>query len=309
VRALIPLKANGNLVGAAEFVLDGHKVAQALAELDKDLGRSSVGIFLAAGAIISASLGWAYRRLNRTHQLLAERTQSLLRANHELMLAAKTSAIGAITAHLIHDLKNPLFGLQSFVQTRGNVDEEGWEHAVNAAERMQKLIAEVVRILQEEKTSEHYELTVTELFDVLRNKLSPQAEKAGLELVIGGRFDDALVNRDANVILLVLTNLVQNAIQATPRGGQITVNAQRNEEGAIFQISDTGPGLPSHVQQALFTPCKSTKSAGTGLGLAISKHLANHLGAELCLKQSSRDGTTFELRIPERVFASDLAVS
>jgi signal transduction histidine kinase len=143
----------------------------------------------------------------------------------------------------------------------------------------------------------------------MRSKLNPQAEKAGLELVIGGGFDEALVNRDANVILLVLTNLVQNAIQATPRGGQITVNAQRNEEGAAFQVSDTGPGLPSHVQHALFTPCKSTKSGGTGLGLAISKHLANHLGAELCLKQSAREGTTFELRIPERVFAPGLAVS
>ena len=172
---------------------------------------------LASAAIISVSLGLAYRRLNRTHRLLAERTQSLLRANHELMMAAKTSAIGAITAHLIHDLKNPLFGLQSFVQTRGNVDDEGWEHAANAAERMQKLIAEVVRILQEEKTSERYELTVTELFDVLRSKLNPQADKAGLELMVAGGFDEALVNRDANILLLVLTNLVQNAIQATPR--------------------------------------------------------------------------------------------
>src|SRR5262249_28309702 len=160
------------------------------------------------------------------------------------------------------------------------------------------------RILQEEKTSAQYDLTVTELFDVLRNKLNPQAEKAGLELAVAGGVDEALVNRDGDMLVLVLTNLVANEIQGTLDGGQMKVNAQRTDTGAIFHVSDTGPGLPSQVQQALFTPCKSTKTGGTGLGLAISKHLANHLGAELCLKQTSREGSTFELRVPERVFAS-----
>jgi signal transduction histidine kinase len=309
LRALIPLKAEGKLVGAAEFVLEGQKVAAALTGLDRDLWISSLVIFAAAGAIISLSLGWAYRRLDRTNRLLSERTESLLRANHELTLAAKTSAIGAIAAHLIHDLKNPLFGLQSFVATRGSADEEDWENAADAAERMQKLIAEVVRILQEEKTSDNYKLSVNELFDVLRNKLNSETEKAGVELVISGGFDEAMPNRSANIILLVLTNLVKNAIQATPRGGQITVHASRRKPEALFEVSDTGPGLPPQVQQKLFTPCRSTKTGGTGLGLAISKHLANHLGAELCLKQTSREGTTFELRVPESIFASELALS
>jgi signal transduction histidine kinase len=309
VRALIPLKAEGKLVGAAEFVLDGHKVASALRALDRDLWRSSLEVFAAAGVIIALSLALAYRRLNRINLLLSQRTQSLLRANHELMLAAKTSAIGAITAHLIHDLKNPLFGLQSFVQTRGSGDDEDWDNAAHAAERMQKLIAEVVRILQEEKTVEHYELSVPELFTLLKKKLAPEAEKAGVELVIGETFEETMLNRNANVISLVLTNLAQNAIQATGRGGQVTLNATRTAEGATFEVSDTGPGLPPSLLQNLFTPCRSTKSGGTGLGLAISKHLANHLGAELRLKQSSTEGSTFELRVSERVFASEPALS
>jgi signal transduction histidine kinase len=306
IRALVPLAAENMELGSAEFILDGEKVAAALAGLDRDLWIYSVIIFLVGGGLISLSLIIAYRRIVKTNRLLAERTQSLLRANHELMLAAKTSAVGAIAAHLIHDLKSPLFGLQTFVRARANADDEDWDVAINTAERMQKLIGDIVRILQEEKTTESYELSMEEILDLVRSKLAAHAEKAGVELVTSGGTGDTLLNREANIVLLVITNLIQNALQATQQGGKIKVTARRDAMGAAFEVTDTGPGLPEYVRQALFTPCRSNKSGGTGLGLAISKQLANHLGAELCLKQSSSNGTTFELRIPERVFSSEL---
>jgi signal transduction histidine kinase len=307
LRVLVPLAADETPLGAAEFILDGQNVAASLKEMNSDLWTYSAVIFLVGGGLISASVIVAYRRLEKTNQLLAQRTQSLLRANHELTLAAKTSAVGAIAAHLIHDLKNPLFGLQSFVRARGSADEEDWDIAVNTAERMQKMIGEIVRILQEEKTNESYELSLEELLDVVRNKLSAEAGKAGIDLVTETGYAASLVNRDANIIALVITNLVHNAIQAVTKGGRITVRAERAEGGAVFLVSDTGPGLPTHVQQTLFTPCRSRKAGGTGLGLAISKQLSNHLGGELSLKETSENGTTFELRVPERVFALELS--
>ncbi|HTG45678.1 MAG TPA: HAMP domain-containing sensor histidine kinase [Verrucomicrobiae bacterium] len=307
VRALVPLQADDLVVGSAEFVLHGDRVAAALAALDRDLLRYASMIFLMAGGMVSVSLAWAFGRLNKSNQLLAERTQRLLRANHELTLSAKTSAIGAITAHLIHDLKNPLFGLQSFVTAGGSSDAEDWELAANSAEQMQKMIAEIVRILQEEKTTEQYELSLTDLFDVLHSKLKSKVDERGLEFVMEGSLAGQMCNRDANIILLIMTNLLQNALQATPAGGQIAVRVESQNGQALFFISDTGPGLPAPLQNTLFTPARSTKAGGSGLGLAISKQLANHLGAELTLKQSSKEGTTFQLSVPERVFAGDLA--
>lgn len=302
--ALVPLDLNGVLLGSAEFVLHGDKVASRLATLDSDLLRYSLLTFIVTGGFIAGSLGWTFLRLNKTNRLLRERTQSLLRANHELSLTAKTSAIGAITAHLIHDLKSPLFGLQSFVSLRGRGDDEDWELAADAAERMQKLIGEIVRILQEEKTSETYEFSVDELFDVLRNKVNAEATKKGVELVLESQCAEIMDNHEANIVLLVLTNLVQNAIQATPAEGRVSIRAERTDAGAAFAVTDTGPGLPASVLPQLFTPCRSSKASGTGIGLAISKHLSNHLGADLRLKQTSPEGTTFELRVPSKVFAS-----
>ena len=306
VRALVPLRQDGKFIGAAEFLLDGMQVGAELIRLDNNLWKYSIRIFLLGGGIMTFSLWWAFGRLQRTMNLLEERTQSLLRANHELTLAAKTSAVGAITAHLIHDLKSPLFGLQSFVTARGSVDEEDWDLALNSTQRMQKLIQEIVKLLQEEKTTEKYELSIAELLSLLHEKLEPECEKAEITFQTEGSMRGTLMNRDANIIMLLITNLVHNAAQATPKGGQICVKVSNKDGDAIFDIRDTGPGLPEHILATLFTPSRSTKAGGTGLGLAISKQLANHIGAELTLKETSKSGTVFQLRVPERMLTSEL---
>jgi len=244
--------------------------------------------------------------LEGANKLLADRTRSLLRANHELTLSAKTSAIGAITAHLIHDLKNPLFGLQSFVTARGSTEEEDWNIAQNTTERMQRVIGEIVRILQEEKMTEKYELSIKEVLALLQTNLQPQCSSAGIQFTTECDANGSVMNRDANIILLVITNIVQNAIQATPREGRISVKAADGSGCLLFTMRDNGPGLPESIRSTLFTPSRSTKKDGSGLGLAISKQLANHIGADLTLKETSRAGTIFELRVPERVVVAEL---
>jgi signal transduction histidine kinase len=306
IRAVVPLEHEGVLIGAAEFILDGREVITDLWKLNLNLWLYGSLIFLFGGGVSAAAVLWAFRRLETANKLLGERTRSLLRANHELTLSAKTSAIGAITAHLIHDLKNPLFGLQSFVSARGSTEEEDWNIAQNTTERMQKVIGEIVRILQEEKTTEKYELSIEEVLSLLRGKLEPQCAKAGITFKTECKASGTVLNRDANIIILVVTNIVQNAIQATPRDGSISVTAVTDSAGMLFTIRDTGPGLPDHIRSTLFTPTRSTKANGSGLGLAISKQLANHIGAELLLKETSRAGTVFELRIPERVIVGEL---
>ena len=306
IRALVPLRQGDRFLGAAEFVLDGTNVHEDLQRLDRNLWKYSIRILLLGGGIMVASLWWAFGRLRKAMILLEERTQSLLRANHELTLAAKTSAVGAITAHLIHDLKSPLFGLQSFVSARGAADDEDWEMALSTTQRMQKMITDIVKILQDEKTTEKYELSIDEVLSLLREKLEPECEKAEIHFSTDGSMPGALMNRDGNIILLLITNLVHNAAQATPKGGEITVKVRDEEGHALFEIRDTGPGLPKHILETLFIPSRSTKAGGTGLGLAISKQLANHIGADLTLKETSKEGTVFELRVPERMLNPEM---
>jgi signal transduction histidine kinase len=295
----IPSRDGGKFAGAAQFIMDGSSIAAQFKALDKYLWKNAAFSFAGGGLLIALGLGWAFLRLQNSNKLLLERTRELLKANHELALSAKTSALGAVTAHLIHGLKNPLFGLQSFMAT-GPEAQTDWKMAAATTQRMQELISEAVRILQEEDAPQAYEITVTEIRDLLAQKLKTISAEAGVRLEFGECCEVSLPNREGNLVMLILTNLLQNAIQATPRGKSVMVCCTRNKQGLRWQVSDKAGGLPKHVFERLFTPCASSKAGGSGLGLAISKQLANHMGGHLELVATSSVGTTFALSVPEK---------
>jgi signal transduction histidine kinase len=100
------------------------------------------------------------------------------------------------------------------------------------------------------------------------------------------------------LVLLILENLVQNAIDASPPGTTVKLAVCTEDDRVILEVADEGPGLPPEVRTRLFTACASRKKGGSGIGLAISQQLAKHLGAELGLKHSSSKGCTFKLALP-----------
>lgn len=301
----IPLhrEGEGTLLGVAQVVLDGTGIAREFAELDRTLAAQAWRGFLGAGFIVTLALLFAFHQLRMSNRLLAERTRRLLDANRELTLAAKTSAIGSVSAHLIHGLKNPLSGLRSFITGKPvtGTDTE-WKTAMLTTQRMQDLVSEVVRVLAEEKGEFGYEVDFEELTGMVRRKAAPMAERAGVlfcsRLAASGTFS----NRDANLVLLILENLIANAIQATPPENEVTLSIEASSEQIVCEVTDQGPGFSNLAREQLFKPCQSSKNGGSGIGLAISKQLANYLGAALELKRSTTNGSTIELALPRRLY-------
>lgn len=300
----VPLHSNDSrrLAGVVQFIIEGNSIATEFARLDRNLWWQSLAAFAGGGSVLVIALGWAFRRL-------AERTATLLRANQELALAAKTSAVGAVTSHLIHGLKNPLFGLQSFVSSHGHntrgADDTEWQQAAAAAHRMQTMIASVVGVLHEEQGGAQYELELGEVIGIIAEKTRSVAESTGVPLTARVQAAGALSNRSANLITLVLVNLVENAMQASPPGKPVKLNVTATGGKILCEVRDEGPGLPDQIREHLFTPCQSFKAGGSGIGLAISKQLANHLGAELELRSSDARGSTFVLVLPAELVCTD----
>ena len=113
-----------------------------------------------------------------------------------------------------------------------------------------------------------------------------------------------LANRHANLVLLILENLLHNAFQVTPRGQRVQLSMAAHGEHVRFEVVDAGPGFPPHLLKNLFAVCRSTKG-GSGLGLAISRQLASHLGAQLELKSSTAAGCVFALTLPRALLAGE----
>jgi signal transduction histidine kinase len=299
----IPLHARDdpNLVATAQLLLDGTSLSGEYARVDSHLWPLALGLYAGGAALLSGVLIWAYCRLRKAHALVEERTTRLLRANHELAMAAKTNALGSVTAHLIHGLSNPLANLQDFLTSHGSVDD--LQTLAASTRRMQQLVHEVVRVLGEERGGEHYEISLSELSDVLNGKLAPAVKDGNVHMVTVVNAPGNLSNRHANLVVLILENLLHNALKVTPAGGVVCVRVFRDQTEVCCEVIDQGPGIPAEVLPRLFIPCHSTQG-GSGLGLAISKQLANQLGATLELKSSSQSGCVFELRLPEHLVTS-----
>jgi signal transduction histidine kinase len=301
----IPLhrKKESKLVAVAQFIIDGETIASEFAALDRNLFFQGAAVFVVGGFIIAIALVWSFRRLT-------ERTEKLIRANEELALAAKTSAVGAVTAHLIHRLSNPLSGLQDFVASRGGEaspqsSDIDWEGAVATTREMQNLIAEIIRLLGEEQAIDRYEITFGELGALVAARVQAVAKAAGVHFTKSVNSDGIILNREAGLMALILENLIRNAIEATPRGKSVALVVTCVDEMIICEVQDQGAGIADSLRPALFTPCRSGKLGGHGIGLAICKQLANHLGATLELKRTSEAGSVFALTVPVARMSED----
>jgi signal transduction histidine kinase len=303
----VPLQRvrGGEFVGVAQYWIDGAAMQAEFARLDRNLLLRAGATALLGAALVLSALAWAYRRLHAAHRELQARSEDLARANQEFSLAAKTSAVGAITAHLLHGIKNPLDGLEGYVSAQPRVADhhaaagDEWRTALETTQRIRSLVNEVLAILREEQAGgARYRVTGAELLAAAEEKIRPYAQARGV--TFSGRRDDDpdLPGRRAHLVLLVLDNLLRNACEATPAGGHVSLTVSRSGPDALFIVEDNGPGLPATIHEQLFQPVRSTKPGGGGIGLVLSQQLAQHAGGFLTLDKSDARGCRFRLTVP-----------
>jgi signal transduction histidine kinase len=303
IEAWVPLRRSegASLAGVAQFWIAGDELAAEFTSLDRRLALQAGIAWLAGAVVIVLVLGWAFRRLAAANHILEARTEDLQRANRELVLTAKTSALGTVTAHLIHEIKNPLAGLEVFMASQaepGGREESGRElvAATELTRRLRTMINDVVGVLRDEQHGAHFELTCTELAQVTFERVRPAANLAGVRLVADIVAEASLPGRRANLTGLVLRNLLQNAVEASPPAGIVRLTGRTTPDGRWeFSVEDRGPGLAESVRARLFQPCASTKPGGSGLGLALSQQLAQQAGGRIELVKSDTEGTCFRL--------------
>ena len=285
--------------GWVRYWLNGSRGATELAEIDRRLWQQA-GISAAGGGLILLfGLGWAFSRLRR-------RSADLARANQELLLNSKTAAIGAISAHLMHGLNNPLAGLEGFISDESPENAgaatsgEAWAAAAETTRRVRRMVNEVMAVLQDETAGGDFTMEVQDVLDAAADHVRANPGSSQIEIAVSSECEGVQVSgRVASLTGLVINNLTDNAVAATTSGGQVELRAEPvSAELAVIKIIDTGPGLPDEVRAAAFAPVTSRKPGGAGIGLALSGALAKHAGGELRIGKSDTQGTTFILEVP-----------
>ena len=302
LRVHFPLRDEvGAVGGILALELDASGLEQEYLRMDRALRRQGALTLVLSGLALAAALAVAFSGLARANRLLAERTRLLEQTNRELSLANRTGAVGAVASHLVHGLRSPLAGLQAFVAglADNGTDSAGVADARDTARRMKVMIDEVVRVLRDDSGLLGHEVPVAELLPMLARGIPPACAARGVSLRIEGDSTRRLGNREANLLLLVLENLIANAAQASPDGAEVRVRLSGAADGSLeFRVVDSGSGIPDRLRADLFQPTISSRPDGAGIGLAITRRLALAMGAEVALESTGPDGSVFLLRIP-----------
>lgn len=290
------------LIGSVQFIVEGHSLLYEFNQLNKHLIKIALLIFVVSGLLLIGVFWLSFLRIQKLNHNLAHHGERLQRANHELALAARVSAVGAVSAHLMHGLKNPLASLSHFIQqqdaSQPDLDELNRQDALTAARRMQSMIEHTLEVLSDAKGAPLYELTVEEFGADLLAKVQPLADRKNVRFSMEINAPCSLSSRIANLTGLILENLIENGIQATPVKGTVSLRIHKENETLRFYVTDQGTGFEAYQLKTLFLPGASTREGGSGLGLAISKQIADYLGATLELITHEKTGCAFLLALP-----------
>jgi PAS domain S-box-containing protein len=136
----------------------------------------------------------------------------------------------------------------------------------------------------------------------LKNLVSESLQKidahSGINVKSGVADDVCTVVVDPAFLKRILDNLIINAVQAMPNGGNLTVNAKKEDSNLVITVKDTGVGITKEVKGNLFTPLFTTKSKGQGFGLVVVKRLTEALNGTVKFDSRQGKGTTFTIKIP-----------
>ncbi|UTY58352.1 ATP-binding protein [Massilia sp. erpn] len=211
-------------------------------------------------------------------------------------------------ADAAHELRSPLAALKLQVLSLERAEDEGARKVAVSRlsagiERATRLVEQLLVLARQEAAEA--KLQPVELGELAKRTLGDMAGAAAQRNIDLGLFhaDEASVSGQSDALLIMLRNLVDNAIKYTPSGGTVDVEVRKNEKSVTLAVEDSGPGISPEERERVFSRfyrVPGSTASGSGLGLAIIKSIAERHGATLVLEQSARlGGLRVKIDFPE----------
>jgi two-component system nitrogen regulation sensor histidine kinase NtrY len=284
--------------GAARVTSPVRKLAEGAREVSEGNWNARVNV---RGSGELGQLALAFNRM----------TQQLNEQRERIVQAERVAAWRELARRLAHELKNPLFPLQTTVENLQRAKEQ-------SPEQFEEVFRESTGILLSEienlkaivgRFSDFAKMPQPELAPVNLNEIvrgivklfEAQFSAVGhppitLELHLAE--DLPTIQADATLLRRAIENLVLNAMDAMPAGGILMLRTAHENGGVDLEISDTGKGLTPEECERLFTPYYTTKQHGTGLGLAIVQSVVSDHGGSISVESETSVGTSFHIHLP-----------
>lgn len=295
----VPLISREQIVGVLNlFCQTGtHAFDEAALQLAQVFA-DQAAVFLENARLVGELRHWA----DGLEERVVERTRQLEEKQAQIIRAEKLAAVGRLAASVAHEINNPLQAVALHLQLLADESlSSGGQRRLDVVQQEFNRIADIVgRLLdfQRPQMGEQQAVDVVAAVDYVLMLAEKQMQRSGVVLV--QNLPDKLppVWAVASQLKQVFLNLILNAAEAMPDGGQLTITAGHDAGKLYIEFADTGPGLPPAVQARLFDPFFTTKKDGSGLGLAVSHEIiANHEGT-LTVRSVPGNGATFLVMLP-----------
>ena len=225
--------------------------------------------------------------------------------NTQLQVSERLAALGRITAGVAHEVKNPLnsmrLWLENLKESLPAEPDSGSQQAVQVLDKeIDRLDAVVKRFLDFTRPMD-VRLEATQLADVLKEVVEvakPQLQKSKIQVAQLIPIDVPEVYVDRALLKQAVLNLVLNAVDAMPSGGQLRVMLSRRGEMAEISVGDTGKGIPTENRQKIFQLFFTTRPGGSGIGLASTFRIVQLHNGSIDFTSEVGRGTTFRIELP-----------
>ncbi|MBE7553819.1 MAG: response regulator [Anaerolineales bacterium] len=222
----------------------------------------------------------------------------------------RLAALGEMSAVVAHEIRNPIAGIAAGIDylTRNVAkDSPEFEGAVmmrGEIQRVNRILEDILFVARPARLKLSNE-DVAEIIEDVLQRFRGQVEESRVTITLDYANNLPRLSVDRQRLEQLFTNLIINATQAMPNGGQLSLQTRvapsqngKPADEVIVTIADTGPGIPVETQQHIFEPFFTTKTRGTGLGLTIARRIVEEHGGTISIESEAEHGTRFIIRLP-----------
>jgi signal transduction histidine kinase len=268
-----------------------------------------LGLILAGIAVIVAiRLRAGRRRIRRTlRRIRATARRRIARLHAAARSAQQLAEVGALTGGLAHEIKNPLSTVQlnlQLLQEDLDPNDPAYSRLTNRLATAAREVGRLRDILDDflryagKIELRRKKVDLNALLEELADFFAPQAQLNRVQLRIKLSPVPLPASVDPGLIKQTVLNLMLNALQAMPNGGEMILSASGGNGQAVIDVIDTGQGVAPEVMDKIFQAYYSTRKGGTGLGLAMSRRIVEEHGGELKVSSEVGKGSDFRIVLP-----------
>ncbi|HDD43866.1 MAG TPA: HAMP domain-containing protein [Candidatus Desulfofervidus auxilii] len=233
--------------------------------------------------------------------------QELDLKHQQIIQAKKMASIGTLTAGIAHELNNPINNIvitaQLFLEEfEKDLSPEQKEYLIDILQQAQRCTDIVENLLDfsRAKPLAKKQVSIQKIISDVLKLFQNQMKLNNIELEVDMNEDLPLIKGDPTSLRQIFVNLIENAIQAMPKGGSLFIGVEKDNNFIKIEIADTGKGIPKEYLSRIFEPFFTTKKEGTGLGLAVTYGIIRKHKGRIFVESKVNEGTTFTILLPIR---------